>query len=112
MILALTYEKNQNNIGQHFGESKNFLLVNMETLDKKVIDNGGFSHKSLIPYLLSLNVNTLICGGIGTTAVELLNEAGISVIPGISGDADMVINEFTNGVLKGDRSYIHECDCN
>lgn len=111
MILALTYDKKTNRVGQHFGDTENFVLVNTETNERKAIDNGGYSHKELIPYLSSYKVDVLICGGIGDMAVMLLNNEHIEVIPGIDLPIEEAYEKYMNNELKGDDSVIHQCGC-
>ena len=112
MILAFTYDVKTNSVYQHFGDTENFLLINLETKEKKVIDNGGYSHKELIPYLYEQGVNTIVCGGVGSPAVALFNAKGITVIPGIEGNVDEAFEKYLKGELKGDESVVHACGCN
>ena len=45
-------------------------------------------------------VDTLICGGIGGGAINSLSNAGIKVYGGVSGDADVAVNDFILGRLN------------
>ena len=112
MIIAITLDKNTNTVFGHFGETKNFFLYNSETKDEKIIDNGGFSHHELVSYLVSLNVNVLICGGMGTHAVDLLNSVNIKVYPGAKGDVKDVLNKYLDNKLVADFSKLHKCSHN
>ena len=47
-----------------------------------------------------INVDALICGGIGNGAMEALVQMGIEVCSGVSGDADEAVAEYLNGSLE------------
>ncbi len=109
MKIALTYDINKDEIWQHFGQTNNFVIYDTESHEKNIINNGGFSHRDLIPYLKSLDINLVICGGIGDMAVYLLNSNNIDVIPGVSGNIDNVIKLYLDNNLVGDKTVIHKC---
>ena len=111
MLVAITYDLSNNTVWQHFGQTQYFMLFNTENGDRNLISSGGYSHKDLVPYLSSIGVKTLICGGLGNMAMTLLQGAGIEVIPGVTGDINDVISSYQEGKLKGDNSVLHDCDC-
>lgn len=111
MKIALTYDVKNKRVYDHFGDCENFLIVDLDNNKKEIIDNGGYSHKDLIPYLSSFDIKTIICGGIGSMAVQLFNEKEISVICGIDGDVDEVIELFKEQKLVSNDSMIHQCSC-
>lgn len=111
MKLAICLDKSSNTVWQHFGQTEHFLLVDLDNNQQEVVDNNGFSHRELIPYLASLGVKVLICGGIGDMAVTLLKNAGIDVIPGINGDVEKALESYQKGELMGNLSLVHNCDC-
>ena len=109
MIVAITLDKDKNEVFGHFGETKNFFLYNTDTKEEKIVDNGGFTHHSLISYIISLDINVLICGGMGNHAFDLLSDANIKVYPGASGDIKDVLNKYLNNKLVVNYSKIHQC---
>ena len=109
MILAITLDKNTFEVFDHFGQTKNFYLFDTEKNEEKIVDNNGFSHQELVPYLASLNVGVVICGGIGNHAIMLLNKAGIEVVPGVKGNVEEVKNAYINGTIRPDLTAIHKC---
>lgn len=113
MRIALTYDFDTKEIGQHFGQTQHFLLVDIDGNERKemVITNGGYSHHELVGYLKDLDVEVLIAGGMGNHAIQFLDEAGIKTYPGQFGDAHEVLESFLNGEIVEDRSNIHMCDC-
>lgn len=49
--------------------------------------------------LAGLDINAVICGGIGGGAANALGEAGIEVYSGVSGNADEALEAYLNGEL-------------
>lgn len=90
MMIAITYDKETNSVFQHFGRTEYFYLFDEETAEEKIIDNGGYSHHNLAPYLKSLGVSTLICCGIGSHGIEAVESAGLKLIPGAFGDVGCI----------------------
>jgi len=112
MIIAVTLNKETNEVFGHFGETKNFYLYNTDTKEETIVDNGGFSHHSLISYIISLNVNVLICGGMGSHAFDLLKASNIKVYPGAQGNVKDVIKKYLDNKLIANYTKIHECSHN
>ncbi len=108
-MIAITYDKETNKVFQHFGKTEYFYLFDITTNEEKVVDNGGYSHHELAPYLKSLGVDTLICGGIGNHGVEALASSDIKLIPGVIGDVKDVIKAFKEGSLVGNPNAMHSC---
>ena len=77
--------------------------------EEKVIDNGGYSHHELAPYLKSLGVDILICGGIGSHGVEAVTSSGLNLIPGASGDVKVFIKAYLNGSLVTNYNAVQYC---
>ena len=111
-MIAITYDKKSNSVCQHFGRTEYFYLFNEKTNEERVVDNGGYSHHDLAPYLKSLGVTTLICGGIGSHGVEAVESAGLKLIPGAFGNIKDVIKAFKDGSLVGNPNAIHLCSHN
>lgn len=100
MKIAVSYE--DGNIFQHFGHSKNFKIYDIkdsDIVDTKIIETEGSGHSALASMLDDLNVDALICGGIGNGAMDALLQIGIEVCSGVSGDADEAVAEYLNGSL-------------
>lgn len=109
MKIAITYDKETNTVFQHFGRTEYFYIFDTETNEEKVIDNGGYSHHDLAPYLKSLGVSILICGGIGSHGVEAVTASGLDLISGAVGDVKDVIKTFKDGSLVGNPNAMHSC---
>ena len=100
MKIAVTYENGS--IFQHFGHTEQFKLYEVEDgkiLSSEVIDTNGSGHGALAGILHYLNVDVLICGGIGGGAQMALAEEGIRLFGGVCGDADAAVEAYLAGKL-------------
>ncbi len=109
MKIAITYDRENGTVFQHFGRTEYFYLFDSDTKEEKIIDNGGYAHHDLAPYLKSLGVDTLICGGIGSHGVEAVKSSNLNLIPGAFGDVKDVIKAYLDGSLVGDINAVHSC---
>mgnify|MGYP005805313985 FL=1 len=110
MRVAVTYENGQ--IFQHFGRTETFKLYDLK--DDKIIrtsllDTNGQGHGALASVLKEAKVDVLICGGIGQGARDRLAAAGIQIIGGCSGQADLVMEDYRSGKLRDDPEA--RCGC-
>ncbi len=80
-------------IGEDFGHSPFFLIVDMDTYDYTVVKNefadGEGAGYKVAKSIVGLGVDACIVGGIGTHGLEILQNAGIRVIY----DADGTVEE-------------------
>lgn len=109
MRIAVTYE--QGMIGQHFGHTEQFKLYDIDDgriASSEVIDTNGTGHGALAGFLHAAGVDILICGGIGMGARNALDEAGVKLFPGASGDADSAVMSYLAGALE----YDPDTSCN
>ena len=103
MKIAVTYENGQ--VFQHFGHTGQFKVY--EVADGKVVSSAvlptnGSGHGALAGFLRERGVDTRICGGIGGGARTALAEAGITLYPGASGEADAQVAALLAGSLSYD----------
>ena len=83
MKIAVTYENGE--IFQHFGHTEQFKIYDVDNgkvMSSQVVDTNGSGHGALAGFLKALNVDMLICGGIGGGAQAALAEAGIKLYGG------------------------------
>lgn len=109
MKIAVTYEAGQ--IFQHFGHCENFKIYEVQEgkiVNSKVENAAGSGHGALAGFLKNLEVEVLICGGIGGGAQMALAEAGIKLYGGVTGDADAAVS----ALLEGNLSYNANVQCN
>ncbi len=109
MKLVITYDPADKSVYQHFGHCESFLYFDTETGVATILGNNGYEHHQLIGYLINLGVEVLICGGIGSHAIEMFAKNGIKVIPGITGSAEAALKAYRDGSLQGNQGAIHEC---
>ena len=121
MRIAVTYDNGQ--IFQHFGHTQYFKVYEIEEGKIRgsiIFDNEGTGHGALAGVLQALNVEVLICGGIGGGAQMALAEVGVKLYGGVSGDADAAVEAFLAGELDynpnvrcdhhdHDRHHGHSC---
>ena len=50
----------------------------------------------------------MLAGGIGGGAINVLNNSGIEVIRGCSGDATEVVKQYLSGLVKDSGSNCHQ----
>lgn len=89
-------------IFQHFGHTQEFKVYDVE--DKKVVSTqilstNGSGHGALATFLKELNVDVVICGGIGGGAKTALANAGITLYGGVLSGADEAVRALLNGIL-------------
>lgn len=109
MRIAVTYENGQ--VFQHFGHTERFKVYDVENGKVTVatlINTNGSGHGALADILKKGHVDTLICGGIGGGARRALNEAGINLYGGVSGNTDQVVESLLNGTLNFDPDVVCE----
>lgn len=103
MKIAVTYEDGM--VYQHFGHTAAFKIYEVQegkVVDAHVEQTNGSGHGALASMLAQMGVQMLICGGIGGGARAALNEAGIVIFGGVSGDADEAVELFLSGLLRFD----------
>ena len=100
MKAAVTYDNG--NVFPHFGRTEFFKIYNIEAMQvvsSEVISCGGVGHEALAQLLNDRGVDTLICGGMGSGAKAALDQAGILVCSGASGNCDEALQAYLRGEL-------------
>lgn len=94
-------------ISLHFGRCEQFLIAEVADADVQVVEwmpNPGHE-PGLLPRLMQeRGVQCVLAGGAGPRAVNLLAEAGIEFIPGLSGPAAEALLAFAHGTLQAGAS--------
>ena len=118
MRIAVTYENGQ--IFQHFGHTEQFKVYDVEdgkVVASEVVGTEGSGHGALAGILNALNVDVLICGGIGQGARVALNSVNIQICPGTNGNCDELVQAYISGNLVFDpntechhHDHEHTCD--
>lgn len=108
MRIAIPYEEGQ--IFQHFGHTSQMKIYDIEdgqVAQEQIADTTGSGHGALAGFLSGLDVDALICGGIGAGAQEALAQAGIKLYGGVAGSAD----EAVKALLAGQLNYSADVSC-
>ena len=103
MKIAVTYENGE--VFGHFGHTEQFKVYTVENnkvVSSEVVDTNGSGHGALAGLLSDLNVDVLICGGIGGGAQMALAQAGIKLYGGVTGSADKAVEDFLAQTLNYD----------
>lgn len=109
MKIAVTHENGQ--IFQHFGHTRQFKVYQVENgsiVDTALVDTDGQGHGALGGILQNLNVDVLICGGIGGGAQNVLSQAGIKLYGGVNGSCDEAVRALLCDTLE----YNPNVQCN
>lgn len=97
---------NSNQIDDHFGHCEFYSVFTVNdkneiTEVEKIPSPQGCGCKSNIASILAANgVSIMLAGGIGGGAINVLNDAGIEVIRGCSGDATELVNHYLAGKIN------------
>jgi predicted Fe-Mo cluster-binding NifX family protein len=89
-------------VAEHFGRCPKFVVVDIsdgKIKGRKNIDNPGHNPGLLPDYFNSINIDTVITGGMGIRARELFQQKKINVMVGIGGKIDDVIKDLLNNAL-------------
>ena len=100
MRIAVTYENGE--IFQHFGHTERFKVYDVEggrVSVTAVVNTNGSGHGALADILKKLQVDTLICGGIGGGARAALDAAGIQLYGGVSGVHNVHFRNAESGFM-------------
>ncbi|MCR5623700.1 MAG: NifB/NifX family molybdenum-iron cluster-binding protein [Lachnospiraceae bacterium] len=109
MKIAVTYDKD-NTVWQHFGKTTEFKVYeveNNEIVSSEVMDTAGASHGALAEFLAGINVDVVICGGVGAPMAQKLVDANMQVCPGVGGNCDDAVKSFIDGSLQVNASAVH-----
>lgn len=103
--MKIAIPNNGEMVNQHFGMSKSFVIVTVE--DKKIVnvvevssEEFAHQHKGLADLLVKQGATVVITGGIGAGAIEGLQQNGLEIIKGATGEYKKVVLEYINGTLE------------
>ena len=113
MKIAVPVTK-ENQIDNHFGHCESYGVFTIS--DKKEIaeiksvesPQGCGCKSDIASVLASDGVSVMLAGGIGGGAINVLNNSGIEVIRGCSGDATEVVKLFLSGLVEDSGSSCHQ----
>jgi predicted Fe-Mo cluster-binding NifX family protein len=104
----------ENHIDSHFGHCESYGVYTISDKNeiseiKNVASPQGCGCKSDIASVLASDgVSVMLAGGIGGGAINVLNNSGIEVIRGCSGDATEVVKLYLSGLVEDSGSSCHQ----
>ena len=113
MKIAVPVTK-ENQIDGHFGHCESYDVFTISDKNeitgiKSVESPQGCGCKSDIASVLASDgVSVMLAGGIGGGAINVLNNSGIEVIRGCSGDATEVVKLYLSGLVEDSGSSCHQ----
>jgi predicted Fe-Mo cluster-binding NifX family protein len=113
MKIAVPVTK-ENQIDGHFGHCESYGVFSISEKNdiveiKSVESPQGCGCKSDIASVLAADgVTVMLAGGIGGGAINVLNNSGIEVIRGCSGDATEVVKLYISGKVEDSGSSCHQ----
>lgn len=104
-----------NTIDEHFGHCEKYAIYSLdknEIASKKYMDapQGCGCKSNISEILANEGVGIMLAGGIGDAAINVLNNSGIEVIRGCSGNADQAVKDYLSGKIQdsGESCQQHE----
>lgn len=91
-----------NFVSAHFGKCQEFLIADVrgsKLINTHRIPNPGHAPGTVTEFLRSKGIQRIICGGIGSKAMELFNSYGVQVIAGVTGNVYDALESFKNGTI-------------
>jgi len=117
--MKIALPSNQNQIDEHFGHCEYFTVFTIDDQknilsEEKIASPAGCGCKSNIAVTLAeKGVKLMLAGNMGQGAVNILNNLGIDVLRGCSGDVKAVTESWLAGKLNdsGISCSQHEHGC-
>jgi predicted Fe-Mo cluster-binding NifX family protein len=113
MKIAVPVTK-ENQIDSHFGHCESYDVFTISDKNeiveiKSMGSPEGCGCKSDIASVLASDgVTIMLAGGIGGGAINVLNNSGIEVIRGCSGDATEIVKLYLSGLVEDSGSSCHQ----
>jgi Uncharacterized conserved protein len=91
-------------VSEHFGSAPYFTVIDLDSYGVEIINNQNQHHDhgqcNPIGSLTGKGINSVICGGMGQGALELLNSDGIKVYLGNGNTVKTMVDEYKRGNFK------------
>ena len=105
----------ESKVGERFGTSKYFIIVDKETMAFESMPNPGASSSSgsgvqAIVLVVSKKVDTVLTGYCSPTAMGHLTKNGIKIVTGVDGNVYEAVESFKNSELKNITEVDHKPD--
>jgi predicted Fe-Mo cluster-binding NifX family protein len=105
----------ESKVGQRFGTSKYFVIVDKETMAFESVPNPGASSNigagvQAIVLVVSKKVDTVLTGYCSPTAMGHLTKNGIKIVTGVEGNVYEAVTIYKNSELKNIAKVDHKPD--
>lgn len=105
----------ESKVGQRFGTSKYFVIVDKETMDFESVPNPGASSSSgsgvqAIVLVVTKKVDTVLTGYCSPTAMGHLNKNGIKIVTGAGGSVYDAVTRYKKSELRNIPKADHKPD--
>jgi len=107
MKICIPIETNEglkSKVFDHFGSASYFLIYDTGNASFQIIDNDdrGRVHGMCQPLkaLANIEINAVVCGGMGARAVQKLNKDGIKAYRASAKTVEDIIKKYNEGVLE------------
>jgi len=118
--IAIPFTKDHK-IDEHFGHCEFYgiyTITDQEVQDVRVLESkeGCGCKSNIAEELADCEVTTMLAGGIGAGAINVLSNHGIRVIRGCSGSVEDVIQDYITGIITDSGKSCdrhnpnHDCD--
>ncbi|MDR3640697.1 MAG: NifB/NifX family molybdenum-iron cluster-binding protein [Humidesulfovibrio sp.] len=120
-MLKIAIPTRAGQVDEHFGHCESFTIYSIDDA-KAVIGQERFTppptcgcKSNLIGTLVEIGVSVLIAGNMGEGAAQRLNQAGIKVFRGVTGDVGEAVQAWLDGKIKDSNilcaahEHGHEC---
>ena len=100
MRIAVPAENGQ--VAAHFGHCPQFVLADVDEdghISLQTIANPGHRPGFLPRFLAEKDVEVLIAGGIGSSAIQIFDQLGVQVFTGAGGKVENVVERYVAGEL-------------
>lgn len=111
--MRIAVSANGREISDHFGHCREYHVF--EVQDGKIINEEVHPNPGHAPginpptFVASLNVDVALGTTVAQHAVDIMNQAGVEVILGVSGDARQAAEDYIAGKLKNDPGAVKDC---
>lgn len=118
--MKIALPSRQNFIDDHFGHCDYFTVFTIDDTNKEILKQetvaspvGCGCKSNIAATLAEMGVKMMLAGNMGQGAVNVLNNSGIGVVRGCSGDVKEVALKWLNGILSdsGDSCQAHGHEC-
>jgi predicted Fe-Mo cluster-binding NifX family protein len=100
----IVFPANGTILSGHFGRATHFVAYHVENgkiVKREIYKSPEHEHGSFPQFMAEIGATDIISGGMGPSAIDMLNRAGINICLGAKEiDVSSLIEDFLNGTLK------------